>query len=756
MRKKNWLVLATTAFLSAGMAFQSFAIEKLAVPSGVKWSETEEGIAQWNSVENAGGKYRMEVQLDGERLLYNNHSFGVTNKEEVLSAMGLRNHLTESGAYRFRVMARGDGTDTEDSEWSEWTEDFVYTLPDIAFGQATNLKWDGTVATWKAPSDPVSLQNKDSIAGYEVGLLVDGEEEISYICVSGLQQDFKEDMIYDGENYTFNVRVISKYPSKVAHSITVDSENTIILPDENQKVETTIDNLLNSDSVVNAPDILNKDISRLQAAMQTDKAVREKLSDLEQKYLEEKNITTDTQIAEDVDMDAESIRVIGAGLNAREADSKVGFHVKKPEKEVLVDPYSYKNVVQVDFSLQGAFDTLKVPVIVTVPIPDGILPARFAVLHYHKDGSFEEVEPLIIDEDERTATFVVTRFSVFALAEKASGIPNVATPSNATEINKMVDALPESAAGLTDEELEELSISVAKVLEALGKENIKVEDITDGTVRKMDGLLGELFGDISVSCGDGVVDVTGAYLAAGYYTQGNVTGINVEIVNIATSSNATKKLQFQIQITAEKEDGTTVVITKLKAPIIATVQVPEYYVQNYKNTDKLSFPGGKKMAVVLDGDEMTIFVTKPGTFLISGTGSSGSGRSGARRAGLDIYALRQNGTWLSDEGGWKYRYIDGSYPQNVWVDLTWNGVTSWYRFNEAGYMETGWFYDGVNWYFLHDVSDGRLGTMYQGWNLINGTWYYFSTLDNGPKGAMLHDATTPDGFYVGSDGAWVQ
>ncbi len=47
--------------------------------------------------------------------------------------------------------------------------------------------------------------------------------------------------------------------------------------------------------------------------------------------------------------------------------------------------------------------------------------------------------------------------------------------------------------------------------------------------------------------------------------------------------------------------------------------------------------------------------------------------------------------------------------------------------------------------------------MYTGWHEIGGSWYYFRTgTDGGPAGAMLESAVTPDGFQVGTDGAWIQ
>lgn len=41
--------------------------------------------------------------------------------------------------------------------------------------------------------------------------------------------------------------------------------------------------------------------------------------------------------------------------------------------------------------------------------------------------------------------------------------------------------------------------------------------------------------------------------------------------------------------------------------------------------------------------------------------------------------------------------------------------------------------------------------MQTGWLNDNGTFYYL----NG-SGAMLSNTTTPDGYYVGANGAWVK
>lgn len=90
------------------------------------------------------------------------------------------------------------------------------------------------------------------------------------------------------------------------------------------------------------------------------------------------------------------------------------------------------------------------------------------------------------------------------------------------------------------------------------------------------------------------------------------------------------------------------------------------------------------------------------------------------------------------------------------------GESSWYYLGTSGAMQTGWVNDGGAWYWLTDS-----GAMATGWQKIDGSWYCFAASGAmlhdcwagnyylGPSGAMLTDARTPDGYYVGADGAWV-
>lgn len=81
-----------------------------------------------------------------------------------------------------------------------------------------------------------------------------------------------------------------------------------------------------------------------------------------------------------------------------------------------------------------------------------------------------------------------------------------------------------------------------------------------------------------------------------------------------------------------------------------------------------------------------------------------------------------SGQWIQQGNLWWYRNADGSYTTSNWQQI--NG--KWYFFDPSGWMMTGW----INW---------------------NNKLYYCDA-----SGAMLTNTTTPDGFYVGPDGALVQ
>jgi len=58
----------------------------------------------------------------------------------------------------------------------------------------------------------------------------------------------------------------------------------------------------------------------------------------------------------------------------------------------------------------------------------------------------------------------------------------------------------------------------------------------------------------------------------------------------------------------------------------------------------------------------------------------------------------------------------------------------------------GWEKNDVGWWYTHEDGSYTMND----WEQIEGKYYYFDG-----NGYMLHDTVTPDGYYVGSDGVWV-
>ncbi len=82
--------------------------------------------------------------------------------------------------------------------------------------------------------------------------------------------------------------------------------------------------------------------------------------------------------------------------------------------------------------------------------------------------------------------------------------------------------------------------------------------------------------------------------------------------------------------------------------------------------------------------------------------------------------------WILDNVGWWYRFADGSYPTNGWLEIN----NTWYCFDRVGYMLTRWIKESC-------------------------ALYYFHTRSGSGNGAMLTNTVTPDGYYVDASGKWI-
>ena len=125
---------------------------------------------------------------------------------------------------------------------------------------------------------------------------------------------------------------------------------------------------------------------------------------------------------------------------------------------------------------------------------------------------------------------------------------------------------------------------------------------------------------------------------------------------------------------------------------------------------------------------------------------------------VDTYYRNQNGTNVE---GWLRTYDAKWYlfEYDQTVDEKDRGkmirgfryvTDAWFFFNGNGQMATDFKEINNNTYYFETTKDRNEGKMATGWKKIGEKWYYFAF-----NGIMLKNQTTPDGYRVGQDGAWI-
>lgn len=755
------------AVLSMSMVFSSLAAEKLEAPT-VFWSEEREALPQWSRVENAAGQYQVEAYKDDTRIYNSHHTFSANDKSEILSAGGFISYLEESGIYKFRIMSLGDGNNTENSDWSSFSDNWSFTKANVTLDVSSNLHWEGTTACWDALEIPEEYQSY--LLGYDVVLYADGNKRVTHHNIRKTSMDQADYMDVEGaKEYTFSVRAISNTPSVIFHGAEGKSTDIYNAEDTKADVSGTLDDILkseNTDAVINAPDALKGDIKDLQVAMQSDTEVLNKIDTLERLYYRKTGVKLKVKSKDVSEFDTGKVVIVGAVLNAAGSENVI-FNISKPDKASVVDETAYKNSIQFDFSLQNAVSELKVPVRISVPIPDSINPKFFRILHDHKDGKGPvEINPLTVDINTNVtpamASFTVTSFSTFIFAEAGADFEKIATPSIATEFMNLAKALPDSLDDLETEEQEGVETALLKLMAALKNTKINTSiknDLLENeeVLLKVSTLLHGLGGkDITSTMDEGIERVMYFSPASGFFGTDELPSMHFNF-DLATPSNAREKLVFNISMELDGEET-----IELLSPMKFHLAMPKGY--TYSKNDTITVSGGK---AVLSYDKtfdcLVVFTTRLGTFKItrSGSGSSGSSSSsgGNSKSSSTPHLPPKSpagGRWAKSGNNYMYYYSDGLLASNCWLEITWNNTTHWYHFSASGIMDTGWIKDNLgNWYYLNVSADKVYGSMVTGWNLIDGKWYYFNEKSDGFKGTLLTDTTTPDGYQVDADGVWI-
>lgn len=77
--------------------------------------------------------------------------------------------------------------------------------------------------------------------------------------------------------------------------------------------------------------------------------------------------------------------------------------------------------------------------------------------------------------------------------------------------------------------------------------------------------------------------------------------------------------------------------------------------------------------------------------------------------------LTGKGRWVAVNGRWQWHLNDGSPARSHWARIE----AAVYRFDDEGYVQTGWWQDGRSWYYL-----GTSGALSTGWTQVGTAWYY--------------------------------
>ena len=97
------------------------------------------------------------------------------------------------------------------------------------------------------------------------------------------------------------------------------------------------------------------------------------------------------------------------------------------------------------------------------------------------------------------------------------------------------------------------------------------------------------------------------------------------------------------------------------------------------------------------------------------------------------------GKWVSNSVGKWYEYSDGTYENSGFKKIE----NETYYFTSNGYVKTGWLSVNNNWYFFKNSGC-----------MVTSNWVGSYYMDS--EGKMKTNAFTPDGYYCGADGVYVR
>ena len=392
-------------------------------------TEAFPGAMSWKPAEPTQARAVIKVYRADDNTQVDSYSwrFGSTDLPEWRSVESFAQSDPESGTYYFTVTSEGDYTQYRNSDPAR-SANWTYVKPDAKLGTCTNLSWDWPHASFTYNGD------RTYYGGQEFQILfsaIENGEPTTYSWSWGYDPSeilgvWDEVMMECGVGYYyFKVRALSSDITKACNGDWSELSPAYNLTEVVENMSGQLNNILQGADNLTEEEVRDAvqelDTQKLKDSMLAEPAVEQQIAMLEEKAGGPAEVAVSTEVA----MDANEISVVGANLNnAASADEDIKLVIDKPEEEHVLEA-AFDNSVAFRFSmtLDNVADTqnLDVPVKITMPVPAGVNPDFLVILHYHADGSFEEVGPdrynISGNGDKLFVSFVVTSFSDFVITQ---------------------------------------------------------------------------------------------------------------------------------------------------------------------------------------------------------------------------------------------------------------------------------------------------------------------------------------------------
>ena len=392
------------------------------------------GVVSWKPAEPTQGMAGIAVYKVGSSnpVYSTTYHFGSTSVPEWRSVSTFCASDPESGSYYFTITSIGDGV-TYSNSATVTSGTWTYVKPSAKLDTCSNITWDWPNVYYDGPS------NATYVGGYETQFLYAAtEDEEPYVIgwtlshypyPSSTIQDSYFQQRGDGYYYCI-VRALSSDLTVACNGDWSAMSEAYVLGEVNKTVEEELEDTVTDSSTMTDEEIRSTvqsmDTEELRSAMLADQDNTGAVADI---AALEKSVggAAPVEVTDEASaFEAKKVSIVGANLNnAASASDPIKLVIGKPAEDHVLDA-AYNNSVAVKFSmdLDNVADTenLAVPVKITLPVPVTIDPDFLVVMHYHANGTVEELHPYVYQKSgQYYAEFVLTSFSDFTMTHTVDG-----------------------------------------------------------------------------------------------------------------------------------------------------------------------------------------------------------------------------------------------------------------------------------------------------------------------------------------------